>query len=248
MEKSYKKFVENLPALFKKKKINTKDEILDTSILNRMALEVEDEYFYGIEKYPAFNSDDIKSILLYYFDEQKAPPYYTFDDRDKFGSLIKNIAKEIVEKDLRQSEQENLFDEKWNEYGENLQLIFNNNKRYYLNELDDEIRRFRYPELYVKMQEDLPFTKQEQRKYEDLTMWELREIAPNYEKDLRNTIFNNHKDAETGKYYCVNCGVMNSNRQKFEVDHIKPMFKGGKTVLENLQVLCIKCNRIKGAN
>jgi 5-methylcytosine-specific restriction endonuclease McrA len=32
---------------------------------------------------------------------------------------------------------------------------------------------------------------------------------------------------------------------KLEVDHIKPISKGGKTVLNNLQTLCMDCNRGK---
>ena len=32
----------------------------------------------------------------------------------------------------------------------------------------------------------------------------------------------------------------------FEVDHIYPKIKGGKTVESNLQLLCRKCNRGKG--
>lgn len=34
---------------------------------------------------------------------------------------------------------------------------------------------------------------------------------------------------------------------KFEVDHIKPLVKGGTNKPENLQLLCQKCNRTKGA-
>lgn len=32
-----------------------------------------------------------------------------------------------------------------------------------------------------------------------------------------------------------------------EIDHIKPLSKGGITAEDNLQTLCWKCNRTKGA-
>ena len=34
---------------------------------------------------------------------------------------------------------------------------------------------------------------------------------------------------------------------KWEIDHIVPLSKGGKTVQGNLQILCVQCNRKKGA-
>jgi 5-methylcytosine-specific restriction endonuclease McrA len=43
--------------------------------------------------------------------------------------------------------------------------------------------------------------------------------------------------------YCVKCGAENSNH----VDHIVPKAKGGQDVLENLQLLCAKCNTSKGS-
>jgi ATP adenylyltransferase len=44
---------------------------------------------------------------------------------------------------------------------------------------------------------------------------------------------------------CALCGATKSERP-LHVDHIKPRSRGGKTEYENLQVLCSKCNLIKG--
>lgn len=42
---------------------------------------------------------------------------------------------------------------------------------------------------------------------------------------------------------CAKCGSVND----LEIDHIVSVKKGGRTVRENLQVLCRTCNRRKGA-
>jgi len=44
---------------------------------------------------------------------------------------------------------------------------------------------------------------------------------------------------------CALCGATKKERP-LDVDHIIPRSRGGKTVLENLQLLCSKCNRTKG--
>lgn len=48
-------------------------------------------------------------------------------------------------------------------------------------------------------------------------------------------------------YTCKICGnsIRNEPNLLLEVDHIIPLSKGGKTVKENLQTLCWKCNRTK---
>lgn len=50
-------------------------------------------------------------------------------------------------------------------------------------------------------------------------------------------------------YRCKICGrTAKDDHVKLEVDHIKPIAKGGKTTRENLQTLCAECNRGKSAD
>lgn len=46
-------------------------------------------------------------------------------------------------------------------------------------------------------------------------------------------------------YLCVRYNF-EKDRIFFQVDHVVPMNKGGKTVAENLQILCRQCNGVKG--
>jgi len=46
------------------------------------------------------------------------------------------------------------------------------------------------------------------------------------------------------KYRCVKCG----SRENLEIHHIIPHAKGGSSRLENLQLLCRDCNRMKGVH
>ncbi|MBO7187136.1 MAG: HNH endonuclease [Clostridia bacterium] len=46
-------------------------------------------------------------------------------------------------------------------------------------------------------------------------------------------------------YRCCNCGKT-QEVECLEIDHIKPISKGGKSTYDNLQTLCKRCNKIKG--
>lgn len=54
---------------------------------------------------------------------------------------------------------------------------------------------------------------------------------------------------ERDNHTCQNCenSTYNEPNLLLEIDHIVPVSKGGLTTEENLQVLCWKCNRTKGA-
>jgi hypothetical protein len=44
------------------------------------------------------------------------------------------------------------------------------------------------------------------------------------------------------------CAICNLSKENYQGDHIIPWSKGGKTVFENLQVLCISCHQKKSAD
>jgi 5-methylcytosine-specific restriction endonuclease McrA len=44
------------------------------------------------------------------------------------------------------------------------------------------------------------------------------------------------------------CRICRKAGVELEVDHIVPLGRGGSNGLENLQTLCVVCNRGKGAN
>lgn len=46
-------------------------------------------------------------------------------------------------------------------------------------------------------------------------------------------------------FTCQNCGKYMPDEVGLQIDHIKPISKGGKTVASNLQVLCSRCNGSK---
>jgi hypothetical protein len=71
-------------------------------------------------------------------------------------------------------------------------------------------------------------------KYHD-NLYSTKELIPN---NLRKLVF------ERDLYRCVYCNTSNN----LSVDHIIPEVLDGKTVIDNLQTLCLTCNLQKGSN
>lgn len=67
---------------------------------------------------------------------------------------------------------------------------------------------------------------------EGVTLLMTKDVSRKISKDLRNRVMDkcNRK--------CVNC----ASTHRLAIDHIFPISKGGPTIFENLQVLCIICN------
>jgi hypothetical protein len=79
---------------------------------------------------------------------------------------------------------------------------------------------------------------------------EIIKIEPNILSENRREIGLSlrYKVLSIGEFKCVRCGASPATDPtcKLHVDHILPFSKGGKTKLENLQILCEKCNLGKG--
>ncbi len=72
-----------------------------------------------------------------------------------------------------------------------------------------------------------------------LSIWDHRLFDLNPISDVLR-----YRILKEAKGRCALCGAT-SKDIALDIDHIIPRSKGGKTVYENLQVLCVKCNRSK---
>lgn len=65
-----------------------------------------------------------------------------------------------------------------------------------------------------------------------------RAVEGNFNKNQLDELFKKQK------YKCFNC--LKSVRKKYHIDHIIPLYLGGTNWIENIQILCPKCNLSKG--
>ncbi len=74
-----------------------------------------------------------------------------------------------------------------------------------------------------------------------------RGVPPQVKRCERATLRRNRDDwyaalVEQHGERCLHCGA----REDLVLDHIQSVAKGGKSVLENMQLLCADCNTAKG--
>jgi len=239
---SYTDFINALPSFFEQNNLANKD-ILTEDELEIYAEQIENELFVGTLKYPAYHLQDLKDILQYYTVQDEVPSYLELKDREKYD--IDKIAAEIIEKDLGEKSQIELINKTWENNEIAWQTFFNFDKRGFLREINLAKTRISHPELFHRKQIK-PTEEKELRSYENLTMNELREKDPIYEKWLRDEVFKKFTDKE-GFYFSAESGYKSKNKLDFQIDHIEPMHNEGLTILENLQLLTRGENGIKGS-
>lgn len=242
IENSYKNLVETLPYFVKDNNLEER-EILDEQELVLYSKQIEDEFFSGVDRYPAYSIEDIKSLLQYYIVQDEIPQYIELKDRENFD--IDRIAHEIYDKDLGPRSEKELIDSYWIGSEIEWQTFFNYDKRIFLNEINIAKSRLLHPDLYSK-ERTSPTETQELRRFENMSLYDIRSADPAYEKALRDQVFKKYTD-KNGYYFSAASGFKSKSRLSFQVDHIKPMHNGGLTVLENLQLLTRAENMVKGA-
>lgn len=235
---TYSDFINELPEFFKINNLQDK-EILSENELVQLCKIIEDEYFYGCEKLPGYRIEDIKDVLRYYALYENIPQFIEFKDREKFD--ITNIADEIYKKDLGERARKEYLMELWEKEQNQWKAFFGFDQKYFINEVYLALQKQSFPEPFEKSTIE-PVDSKEQRELEKLSMSELRENYPLYWRKLRDNVFEKYKD-NNGFYTCAISGEKSKSKINFQIDHIKPMSKGGLTVLENLQILTRKCNK-----
>ena len=234
-EKSYQDFINYLPELFKKYN-STDTDTLPDEILFKMEAECHDKFF-KYETIPPYAEEDVLNILKYYDQYSVAPQFYSFDYIDKNRLDITQIAQFIINAKLGRIEEKEYITALWNNNDENILKLFFVNKTIFKRHIDIEIDKILEPPEGINISyPKIPLI--------DLPLYEIGKVFPQHEQYLRDITFEKSKNAD-GKFQCAHCGVTGDNRLGFEVDHIKPMNKGGKSIPENLQILCRSCNRKK---
>ena len=236
-QKSYEEMMSVLPELFKDFK--TDEEFLPDNVLHQMADQIRDTFFLG-EMIPPYEEKDVIQILKYYAQYENAPKFYTFDAVDKNKLNVAAIAKHIWDEDMGPRKKAEYVDSLWEDADDNMLRLFFGRKVYFWKQLDIEMMKLSSPTIF----DDENNVKYGTKDFADMSLYEIRKINPEYEKQLRDNVFAASMD-KNGCYVCAKCGMRVKNKIPFQVDHIIPLNKGGKTVQENLQILCRSCNARK---
>ncbi len=237
--KAYQAMLAELPELFRSFDVQD-EEYPSDNILSQMEQQCQDTFFGG-EMIPPYAKQDIENLLKYYAQYDAVPPFYTFDDIDRSRLNVAKIAQDIWDMDLGPRKRKEYVEDLWEQGDGNLLKLFFGRKLYFIRQLDIEISKLSDPEIY----EEEDNVRYSTRELEDLSLFKIREINPDYEKQLREQAFARAKTAN-GIYCCAHCGAESASRVYFQVDHIKPRNQGGKSVPKNLQILCRTCNAKKG--
>lgn len=238
-QEAYRNLIDSLPSLFKS--FDVTEEYLTKEQLDEMEAQCRDSFFCG-EMIPPYESRDVINIIKYYAQYEEAPRFYTFEEVDRNKLDISKIAKHIWDEDMGERKKAEYIDEIWNSGDDNMLRLFFGRKIYFRRQLDIELIKISDPSIYGGEKE--PQVGYGSKELEDLPLHRIGEIYPDYEKYLRDETFKKYID-EAGNYHCACCGFTDRSRASFHVDHIIAMNNGGKSVVENLQILCRSCNARK---
>ncbi len=233
---AYEEMMKTLPELFVEYGVD--EEFPPQKILQKIAAQIRDTYFLG-EMIPPYEERDVLQILKYYSQYEEVPKFYTFDAIDASKLDIAAIAKHIYNENMGPKKKSEYIESLWENTDDNLLKLFFGRKIYFWKQLDIELMKLSSLDMF----NDEDNVKYGKRELVDMSLREIGKIKPEYEKELRDKAFKESKSR--GYYVCSNCGKKSKNRIIFQVDHIVPLNKGGKTVPENLQILCKTCNMRK---
>jgi len=234
---AWESFILDLPNIIEANKIES--ENISNDVLGKMISDCKEKYFANIVLPPCKESD-IEAILKHFAYSGVAPAFKPISEIDRQKVNLASVAQEIYDEDWGERKRKEYLEQLWNQDSSLFKLYYTEYS-YFWNQVHNELKKYSYP-LDYKIA--FPERQYEKRNPEDLPLYTLRQYYPEIGNKLREDVFSAAKIGE--KYKCCMCGMTSPNRADFQVDHILPMSKGGKTIAENLQLLCRKCNGKKG--
>jgi len=231
-EEIYKEFINDLESIFDYYDINEK-EYLEKDELEYLFEEVEEKYFIGQDMIPEYKKEDIKDIIRYYALKGVKPGFLKLSDREKFD--LAKEAEYIYDNSLGGRKETEYINSIWESENNFWKVFFNHHKSYFIRQLNIEKEKIAHPELF-KVEEEEPIIISDKVELEDLTMSEIEKKNPKYWRELHDAVYEKHQD-EDGYYHSAEGEFKSKSKFNFQIDHIKPISKGGKTTLDNLQLL-----------
>lgn len=230
---AYDRMMEELPAIFES--FGAAEEFLPDDLLLEMEQYCHATYFLG-DMVPPYRPQDVINILRYYAQYGKAPQSYTFDEIDKEKLDVEKIARHIWDNRLTRQERRRYENDLWDNGDDNLLRLFFGRKLYFLRQVDIEYTKIASPDVYTP-KKTVRFGNKE---LEDLTLAQIKDIDPDTERKLCRAAFKNFKRGD-GRFCCAKCGTTYEEKNRFHVTYIKPLEQGGKSIPENMQIICQKC-------
>lgn len=234
----YDEMIESLPSLFEEYKIE--DEMLEDEVLKELS-EICEETYFSNDMFPSYDEKDIRYILKFFAQKDCSPKFIAFDKIDREKLDIQVIAKEVLNKNMRESEKKECIDKLWEDENSLIKVYFSK-KIFFKRQLQIEIDKLLGDYEFA---DSTPKIKYEERELSKMSLFEIDRIKPEIAKKIKNEVFENHTN-ENGQFVCIKCKKHSKHKALFQIDHIIPMSKGGLTTIDNLQLLCRTCNLIKG--
>lgn len=166
-------------------------------------------------------------------------------------TVLKWISGDKIEEYMAQHQHDTDCDELWQYYQNVIHWV-----ETHFTEKRKEMKGVQWGEMY-NLHKDDPFKESELRKKVNNLMkdsdirkkngiyWYVMD-GDEHHLDLRTFDDNTKREVyERQSGVCPICGK-HFEIEEMEADHITPWCKGGRTVADNCQMLCIKCNREKG--
>ena len=216
----------------------------DLSDVEAAANHANDILFKETDRLIGYTKNDVLDIIHYFKQTGEPPEFIEFCERNDYD--VSRLARHIIENRLDRFSQQEYVKEEWNQSSSRWQAFYGlKNEKAFRKSVDTEVDKILNPDCY-KIEPEKPITHLEQRQIQDLPLYEIRQKYPELGEKIKTAIFGKFTDAD-GNYYCKISGYKSRRKLDFHIDHITAMANGGKTVLENLQLLKRSVNMEKGA-